>query len=642
MMRSAVRISLALACFIGVLWPGVPASGMDEDPQETASDTDVDDPSGTRQSEVERESESEPAENGHEVEPAATAVPEAPPTPAAVPVIPPTPVVETPPAPAPETPPAPVSETPPVPASQTPPTPHRETPLMPESETLPTPAPETGLAPETEASSTPETATPPTASGAATPTAVNDRPEDAEAPPAGAGPSATEPTEPRVEADAPAGDDIPPIADEDGVLPGEPEDQPGLPVEPAAELPPGAAPATPGDATDDSPESAEIPQPDVQRTLYLLGTEVPPGAIDWLSWSASESFEGISTPTPILIVNGTSPGPTLCLTAAVHGDELNGVEMVRRIMYSLDPEKLNGAVIGAPIVNLHGFRRSSRYLPDRRDLNRYFPGSPTGSSASRIAYSFFHEVIVNCNALVDVHTGSFHRANLPQIRADLSKPEVVELTKGFGATVVLHSVGGRGTLRRAASDAGIPAVTLEAGEPMRLQPKEVAHGVKGIETLLDKLGMVNKVSLWGDPQPVYYEARWIRANSGGILFSSVNLGERIRKGEVLGSVTDPITNKRSEIRSPYDGRIIGRALNQVVMPGFAAFHVGIQTSEKQLRDEQQAAAATAEATESGQADAASPSTKAPGDSPAASSGPLSGEIEADEEAEDYMEEERPE
>ncbi|HUO83043.1 MAG TPA: succinylglutamate desuccinylase/aspartoacylase family protein [Gammaproteobacteria bacterium] len=374
-----------------------------------------------------------------------------------------------------------------------------------------------------------------------------------------------------------------PVADEEGVLPGEPGDEPGVGLPAAAPVPADeTVPLQETGKEEPAQEAGAQPTPAPQDTIFLLGTEVPRGAIDWLSWSASESFEGISTPTPILIVNGRRPGPTLCLTAALHGDELNGVEMVRRIMYSLDPEKLNGAVIGAPIVNLHGFRRSSRYLPDRRDLNRYFPGSPTGSSASRIAHSFFHEIIVHCDALVDVHTGSFHRSNLPQLRADLNIPEVVELTKGFGATVVLHSRGARGTLRRAATDKKIPAVTLEAGEPMRLQPKEVAHGVKGIETLLDKLGMVKKTSFWGDPQPVYYESRWIRVNTGGILFSNVNLGERVRKDEVLGTVTDPITNKRSQIVSPWDGRIIGRALNQVVMPGFAAFHVGIQTSEEEI------------------------------------------------------------
>ena len=320
------------------------------------------------------------------------------------------------------------------------------------------------------------------------------------------------------------------------------------------------------------------------KPFLLLGSEVPPGTTTRLAWSPSQSFQGISAPTPVLIVNGIKAGPVLCLTAAVHGDELNGIEIVRRVLYNLKVEELSGTVIGVPIVNLQGFRRSSRYLPDRRDLNRFFPGDPLGSSASRIAYSFFHEIITHCNVLVDLHTGSFHRTNLPQLRANLNKPSVLEITQGFGATVIIQSEGAIGTLRRAAVDNGIAAVTLEAGEPMRLQEGQVSHGVKGIKTLMNKYGMYDYSSFWGDPEPVYYQSKWVRADIGGILFSQVDLGEKIKPGDLLGTITDPITNVRSEIKSSHKGRIIGMALNQFVMPGFAAFHVGIHTDENQLID----------------------------------------------------------
>ncbi len=326
-----------------------------------------------------------------------------------------------------------------------------------------------------------------------------------------------------------------------------------------------------------SPRMSSEPVP--IEPLIILGTEVLPSTSTRLSWSPSQSFEGIATPTPILIVNGAMPGPTLCLTAALHGDELNGIETVRRVLYNLQPEGLSGTVIGVPIVNLQGFRRSSRYLTDRRDLNRHFPGNPQGSSASRIAYSFFTEVISHCNALVDLHTGSFHRTNLPQLRADISNPQVVELTQGFGSTVVLQSAGAIGTLRRAAVDAGIPAVTLEAGESMRLQEVAVEHAVKGIRTLMNQMGMTKKFSFWGEPEPVYYNSVWVRADRGGILFSNVELGDRVNSGDLLGVVTDPITNIKNDIVSPNDGRVIGMALNQVVLPGFAAFHVGIRAPD---------------------------------------------------------------
>ncbi len=318
---------------------------------------------------------------------------------------------------------------------------------------------------------------------------------------------------------------------------------------------------------------------DKPGSITLLKAHIPPGTYQRLSWSATELFEGVPVSTPVLVVNGRSPGPTLCLTAAVHGDELNGIEVVRRILHSLDPAKLSGTVIGVPIVNLQGFRRGSRYLPDRRDLNRYFPGNPGGSAASRIAYSFFNEVILHCDALVDLHTGSFERANLPQLRADLSHPDIRTLTMGFGATVILHSTPARGTLREAATNAGIAAVTLEAGGPSVLELKEVKHGVKGIETLLNTLGMLRKLSLWGDPEPIYYRSTWVRADRGGILLSDVSLGATIEKGERLGTITDPMNNASSAMIAPYSGRIIGMARNQVVMPGFAAFHIGIETDE---------------------------------------------------------------
>ena len=313
--------------------------------------------------------------------------------------------------------------------------------------------------------------------------------------------------------------------------------------------------------------------------LRILGAEVDPGTAQRLSWSATELFEGVPVSTPVLVVNGALPGPTLCLTAAVHGDELNGIEMVRRVMHDLDPGKMSGAVIGVPIVNVQGFRRGSRYLPDRRDLNRYFPGNPNGSAAARIADSFFTNVIAQCDALVDLHTGSFERANLPQIRADLRNPDVVTLTQGFGSMVILHSSPAVGTLRYAATRAGIPAVTLEAGGPSQLELNEVKLGVKGIETLVHTLGMFKKRRLWGDPEPVYYKSSWVRADNGGILLADVSLGSTVRKGDLLGTITDPMNNARSELRSPYSGRVIGMARNQVVMPGFAAFHVGIQTDE---------------------------------------------------------------
>jgi len=323
--------------------------------------------------------------------------------------------------------------------------------------------------------------------------------------------------------------------------------------------------------------AAESPEPAADGSLKLLGQTVPPGQTARLTWSASEVFEGITTATPVLVVNGKREGPVLCLTAAIHGDELNGIEMVRRILHELEPDELSGAVIGVPIVNLQGFRRGSRYLPDRRDLNRYFPGNPEGSSAARIAYSLFEEIIRRCDVLVDLHTGSFFRTNLPQLRADLRYRRVREMTEGFGGMVVLHSEGAPGTLRRAATDAGIPAVTLEAGEPLRLQSSKVSEGVDGVFALLSATDMIRRIQLLRPPEPVFYESTWVRADYGGILFSVVRLGQLVDSGDVLGTVTDPITNEQNLVYASSRGRVLGMALNQVVMPGFAAFRIGIET-----------------------------------------------------------------
>ncbi|MDX1498531.1 MAG: succinylglutamate desuccinylase/aspartoacylase family protein [Woeseiaceae bacterium] len=331
-------------------------------------------------------------------------------------------------------------------------------------------------------------------------------------------------------------------------------------------------------------EAVQSVEEELAEPLDILGWSVAPGTAMRLSWAATELFEGVPVTTPVLVVNGRMPGPTLCLTAAVHGDELNGIEIVRRVLHDADPDRLAGALIGVPIVNVQGFRRGSRYLPDRRDLNRYFPGNPNGSAAARIAHSFFTSVIDHCDALVDLHTGSFERTNLPQIRADLRNPDVVTLAQGLGSMVILHSTPALGTLRHAATRAGIPAVTLEAGGPLELELSEVKHGAKGIETLLNSLGMVKRMRLWGEPEPVYYRSSWVRADNGGILLASVSLGSTVRKGDLLGTITDPMSNARSELRSPYAGRIIGMARNQVVMPGFAAFHVGIQTEEAPTDD----------------------------------------------------------
>ena len=334
--------------------------------------------------------------------------------------------------------------------------------------------------------------------------------------------------------------------------------------------------------------------------LAILDRLVVPGTRMQLEWRPGGGISAAEIPSPVVVTRGALSGPVLCLVAGVHGDEINGVEIVRRLAHGIDPTRLSGTVIGVPIVNVHGYSRGTRYLPDRRDLNRYFPGSRSGSIASRIANGFFQDIISHCDMLVDFHTGSFERSNLPQVRADLTRPEVLEFSRHFGNTVVLHSPGNKGMLRVAATAVGVPAVTFEAGAPARLEPEEIAQAVAAIERLMVQTGMREDpaaaegaglpldpavVAKRPDPAPIFLDSRWVRANSGGLLISEVTLGQRVQSGQRLGRVIDPVANVERYILAPVAGRVIGMALNQSVLPGYAAFHLGTETSEQQAVEE---------------------------------------------------------
>lgn len=363
----------------------------------------------------------------------------------------------------------------------------------------------------------------------------------------------------------------------------------------------------PGRARDTGPAAPEgialpgpPPPPELVTPLSILGRLVVPGTREQLEWRPRGGISSAEMASPVIVTRGALPGPVLCLTAGIHGDEINGVEIVRRLSHSVDPARLSGTVIGVPIVNVFGYSRGSRYLPDRRDLNRFFPGSRGGSIASRLAHAFFEDIVRHCDAIVDFHTGSFDRSNLPQVRADLTNPEVLEFSRGFGATVVLHSPGSRGMLRVAATAVGIPAVTFEAGAPARLETAEIAEAVAAIDRLMHKQAMLEApaapdalsqgVLLVGpqaaaepaaEPAPIFLDSRWVRANSGGLLISEVGLGERVAAGQRLGRVIDPVSNVERFILAPVPGRVIGMAENQAVLPGYAAFHLGTETSEQQ-------------------------------------------------------------
>ena len=313
----------------------------------------------------------------------------------------------------------------------------------------------------------------------------------------------------------------------------------------------------------------------------ILQTSVSTASRASMSLVTSASYSGQRIGVPVLVARGAKPGRTLCLTAGIHGDELNGVEVVRRSIQRVDVETLGGMIIGLPVVNLHGFRRGERDLPDRRDLNRHFPGHPKGSAASRVAHNVFSFLRTHCDEAIDFHTGSARRTNFPQVRVDVGQPEALELALRLQPPIIIHSEGTRGMLRRALSQVGIPTVTYEAGEAMRFQVDVIDGVVLGV--LRTASMMEGKPTLPPAPDvppEVFLQSHWVRVDRGGILTNRVDLGAVVKKGQVLGVVQNPFSENAFEIIAPHDGRVIGCAQPQLVLPGFAAFHLGYDPREE--------------------------------------------------------------
>ena len=309
--------------------------------------------------------------------------------------------------------------------------------------------------------------------------------------------------------------------------------------------------------------------------LQLLGREITPGTKSKFSFIPDHSFEASYLNMPVFVARGSSPGATLCITAGVHGDELNGVEVARRAFAQSDPEKLRGTLIALPAINATGVRAGDRYLADRRDLNRAFPGRAGGSVAALIAHAVFENVLRHCDALVDLHTASNNRANLPQIRADLSDPEIRELAIHFGLGIVVGGAGPDGSLRREATRIGIRSIIYEAGEPDRFQEQEINRGVRGVENIMAYLDMTARAEQEIPDARIYEKSRWVRTapGEGGFFFPAAELGGIITEGESLGIIVDPLTDESYEVISPLSGEIVGMAVSQPVLSGYALFHL---------------------------------------------------------------------
>jgi predicted deacylase len=310
--------------------------------------------------------------------------------------------------------------------------------------------------------------------------------------------------------------------------------------------------------------------------LQLLEREIAVGTKARFSFMPDNTFEASYLNMPVFVTRGHAPGPMLCITAGLHGDELNGVEVARRAFARSDPLELRGTLIALPAINAVGVRNGSRYLSDRRDLNRAFPGRAGGSVAALIANEVFSEVLRHCDAVIDLHTASNNRANLPQIRADISDADIRELATHFGLGIVVAGAGPDGSLRREVAKAGIPAIIYEAGEPYRFQRHEIDRGVEGVENVMAYLDMIDREEKVVPDARIYQRSRWVRATrgKGGFFFPTAELGEFVNKGDLLGAVVDPLTDDSFDVISPVAGEVIGMAVAQPVLSGYALFHLG--------------------------------------------------------------------
>ena len=307
----------------------------------------------------------------------------------------------------------------------------------------------------------------------------------------------------------------------------------------------------------------------------IAGTSIAPGTSKNVTIPVSILPDHTPVGLHIQVHHGKRPGPTMCVSAAVHGDEVIGVEIVRRLLRAPQLKNIRGTLLVVPVVNSFGFLSHSRYLPDRRDLNRCFPGSPSGSLGSRLAHIFLNEVVRRCDFGIDLHSAAIHRTNLPQVRISPKDSFTRKLAIDFGAPVVLTSALRDGSLRGVAAKHGTPILLFEAGEGLRFDEGAVRAGVAGILRVMRGQDMLPAKGI-AKPKvmPLFCSSsQWLRAPAGGLLRTFRAEGETVAQGDVLATVSDPFGDIETDLVSPAAGILIGRAILPIVNEGDAVFHL---------------------------------------------------------------------
>ncbi|MCG6939264.1 MAG: succinylglutamate desuccinylase/aspartoacylase family protein [Gammaproteobacteria bacterium] len=314
----------------------------------------------------------------------------------------------------------------------------------------------------------------------------------------------------------------------------------------------------------------------INKPLTINGVTFPAGSNTTIELPVGRLYTHTPVTMPVHVIKGRKTGPRLFICAAIHGDEIIGVEIIRRLLKNPSLKRLRGTIIAVPVVNVHGLINHSRYLPDRRDLNRSFPGSVKGSLAARLANLLMTEIITQSSHGIDLHSGALHRDNLPQIRANLDDEETEKLAQAFNAPVMISSNLRDGSLREAAAEHGIPMLLYEAGEALRFDEVAIRAGVKGIINVMRVLEMLppsRSKSIKHIPPVVARSSTWLRAPESGILRAMVALGSRVKKDILLGVISDPFGETETSVTSAYSGIVIGRSNLPLVNEGDALFHI---------------------------------------------------------------------
>ena len=313
------------------------------------------------------------------------------------------------------------------------------------------------------------------------------------------------------------------------------------------------------------------------QAFTLGGIEVPPGKRRTIDLPFVDLALQTPMSMPVQVVHGRRPGPRLFVNAAIHGDEINGVEIIRRLLNLGALRHIRGTLVAVPVVNVFGFVSLSRNLPDRRDLNRSFPGSARGSLAGLLANLFLGEIVANCSHGIDLHTGAIHRDNYPQIRVNMDHEEAAQMALAFGVPLVINSGYREGSLREAAARLDIPVIVYEASEALRFDEFAIRAGVRGVVGVMRALGMLKdrKRTKRKPVEPMLVRSStWVRAQQSGILRRAVALGKLVIKGERLGAIADPFGGNEVEVLSPAVGIVIGGTNLPLVHEGDALFHIG--------------------------------------------------------------------